>query len=380
MDYFIIISPTGTYQILICDYRLYMATNLNSESSENQDASQLMQNGLSFLRKAITELETDPKFSVVNFWNGVEILMKVPLVNHDWKLIVVSKKGADTISREEFASGNFRSVSFNETCRLLKSELGISIDTEARSFFERVQNHRNRMVHFYHGAVSEAELDALRNEQSDAWFALSRLITVEWRKSFRTDQWSDVNAISRTLLHSSKYYASAKYRSIKYELDQSAENYRQCRVCAQMSYLATKDELTPVFTEKCKVCNQFERYILARCPECLHESKLEEGDEPFKCNNCGHSQDRFSLLDEDDSLPQDYIHSSTPAGCCECESFESVCQYGEGFLCTQCLTYHESLEYCEHCSHSSSAVPEHSSMVGCLFCDGHPETWDLHND
>lgn len=131
-----------------------------------------MQNGLSFLHKAIIELESDPKFSVVNFWNGLEILMKVPLVNHDWKLIVVNKKGADPLSRADFTLGNFCSVSFNETCKLLKSELGISIDTGARSFFERVQNHRNRMVHFYHGAVSEAELDALRNEQSDAWFAL----------------------------------------------------------------------------------------------------------------------------------------------------------------------------------------------------------------
>lgn len=357
-----------------------MATNLSSESTENQDASHLMQNGLSFLRKAITELESDPKFSVVNFWNGVEILMKVPLVNHDWKLIVVNKKGTVILSREEFTSGNFRSVNFSETCRLLKSELGISIDNQTRSFFQTVQNHRNRIVHFYHGAVSADELDALRNEQSDAWFALSRLITVEWRKSFRTDQWSVVNAININLLHSSEYYASAKYRSIKDELDQSGYNYRKCKICSQMSYLTTKDDYAPVFNEKCKVCNHFVRYILARCPECSHENKLEEGDEPFKCNNCQHSQERFSLLDEDDSLPEDYIHLSTPAGCCECEGSDTVCQYGEGYLCTQCLTSYDSLEYCEYCSQSSTAVPEHSSMVGCLFCDGNRETWDLHSD
>jgi len=350
---------------------------LSLEVPDNKDASELMENGLTFLNKAILELESDPKFSVVNFWNGVEILMKVPLVNHDWRLIVGRTKGKEAITRDEFLSGNFRSVSYIETRKLLQSVLGISIDDKTNAFFETVQKHRNRMVHFYHCAVTDDELDALRNEQADAWFALSRLITMEWHKVFHPEQWSDVNKINISLLNSNKYYAGAKFRSIREQLEKPPHHYRICKVCSQESLLVVKDENAPIFTKDCKVCRQFERYVLARCPECLHESKLEEGDEAFRCTNCEHSQDRFSVLDEDDPLPCDYPHLSTPAGCCECEGNDTVCKYGKGYLCTQCLTYYESLEWCAYCSYPSSSVPDHSSMVGCHFCDGHPETWDL---
>lgn len=354
-----------------------MTMTFSPDVPDNDDASALMENGLTFLNKAISELESDPKFSLINFWNGVEILMKVPLVNCDWRLIVGRTKGKQAISREEFLSGDFRSVGFAETCKLLKSELGICIDDKTRLFFETVQKHRNRMVHFYHAAVADADLDALRNEQADAWFALSRLITQEWRKAFHTEQWSDVNNINIALLNSSKYYAGAKFRSVREQLEESPHHYRVCKVCSQAAYLVIKDVHTPVFTEDCKVCSQFEHYLLVRCPECLHESKLEEGDEAFRCNNCNHSLDRFLALDESDPLPDEYPNLSTPAGCCECEGYDTVCQYGEGYLCTQCLTYYDSIEWCACCSYPSSSVPDQSSMVGCGFCDGHPETWDL---
>lgn len=354
-----------------------MTMTLIPDVPDNDDASALMENGLTFLNKAISELESDPKFSVVNFWNGVEILMKVPLVNRNWRLIVAGTKRKEAISREEFLSGDFRSVGFAETCALLKSELGICIDDKTRLFFETVQKHRNRMVHFYHDAVTDADLDALRNEQADAWFALSRLITLEWRKAFYTEQWSDVNKINIALLNSSKYYAGAKFRSVREQLEKSPHHYRICKVCSQAAFLVIKDGHTPVFTEDCKVCGHFERYILVRCPECHHESKLEEGDVPFLCKNCDHSQDRFSALDQDDFLPDDYLHSATPAGCCECEGYDMVCHYEKGYLCTQCLAYFDSLGCCEYCSYPSSYVSAHSSMVGCGFCDGHPETWDL---
>lgn len=353
-----------------------MATHF-PDVPDNNDASELMENGLTFLNKAILEFDNDPKSSLVNFWNGVEILMKVPLVNHDWRLIVARSKGKQAVSRDEFLSGDFRSVGFAETCKLLKSELGISIDNKAQAFFETVQDHRNRIVHFYLDAVTVAELDVLRNEQADAWFALSRLITREWRKVFHRDQWSGVDKIHTSLLNSSKYYAAAKFRSLREELEASPHDYRICKVCSQASFLAIKDDNALVFTEDCKVCGQFERYILVRCSECHHESKLEEGDEPFLCKNCDHSQDRYSALDQGDSLPEDYLHSATPAGCCECEGYDTVCHYEKGYLCMQCLAYFDSLGCCEYCSYPSSYVPSYSSTGGCGFCDGHPETWDL---
>ncbi|MBK0098857.1 hypothetical protein IBT49_22940 [Erwinia sp. S63] len=80
------------------------------EGTHNHDAFQLMQNGLSFLQKAKNELDSDPKFAIVSFWTAVEILMKVPLVNRDWRLIVRNGKAKENISREQFTSGDFSSI------------------------------------------------------------------------------------------------------------------------------------------------------------------------------------------------------------------------------------------------------------------------------
>jgi len=347
---------------------------------ENLDAAQLMQNGLAFLHKARADLRSDPKFSIVNFWHGVEILMKVPLVNHDWRLIVRKRKDEQSITREQFASGDFNSINFQETCRLLQSELGIKLDDRSRSFFQLVQQHRNRVVHFYHGAVSAEALDELRSEQADAWFALSRLITNEWRKVFSTEQWSEINTINSSLLRSNTYYSAAKFRFIEPRLKLTNHNFQSCKICLQQSYFVTRHDDIAFFSEKCEVCNHIEAYISISCPECGQPGRLEQDDTPFDCPKCHHTQDRFSLLDEDDSLPEDYHLSNTPAGCCECDGYDTICKYSEGYLCTVCFGYFDSLSFCEHCSYSSTQVPEFSSMCGCDFCDGHRETWDLYDD
>lgn len=49
---------------------------------------------------------------------------------------------------------------------------------------------------------------------------------------------------------------------------------------------------------------------------------------------------------------------------------DSVCQHGDGYLCTQCLSYYTELEECECCNHLSDNVPEFSRYSGCEFCDG----------
>lgn len=357
-----------------------MTTRTRPDQPKNHDAFQLMQNGLSFLQKAKDELESDPKFSVVSFWTAVEILMKVPLVNHDWRLIVRKNKARECISREQFTAGDFSSINFIQTCDLLRTELNIFIDDVTLDYFKRVQQHRNRVVHFFHGAESEPDLDELRNEQSDAWFALTRLITDEWSKAFSTDQWVDVNVLSRAMLTSSTYYASAKYRSIKNELDQLNCELHQCPVCSQRAYLKTREDAVPVVYEDCKVCNQTEHYLVITCPECELEDKLDEGDAPFCCSHCEHTEPRYDMVDEDDSSPEDYQLGSLPAGCSDCEGYDTVCQYSSGYLCTQCLKYSETLGCCEYCHYASTSVTEFSGMCGCNFCPGHPETWDLYDD
>lgn len=90
------------------------------------DVQALMTNGLEFLERAREEIDTSPKDSVVCFWTGVELLLKVPLLQEHWTL-VCSNSGKGVVSRADYLRGNFQSVSFEKTCNRLKKVLELPI-------------------------------------------------------------------------------------------------------------------------------------------------------------------------------------------------------------------------------------------------------------
>lgn len=51
-------------------------------------------------------------------------------------------------------------------------------------FFDKVRQHRNRVVHFYHPSFSDAEQEQIQREQADARFALNRLMRDDWKSLF----------------------------------------------------------------------------------------------------------------------------------------------------------------------------------------------------
>lgn len=123
--------------------------------------------------------------------------------------------------------------------------------------------------------------------------------------------------------------------------------------------------------ERCHVCTSQSRHILFSCPNCDERQSLHEGDEPFTCDRCKETVDRMELLDEETFLSVDeQMFSVLPAGCTNCMVPESVCKHGDGYLCTQCLSYYTELKVCECCNHLSDSVPEFSRYRGCEFCDG----------
>lgn len=86
---------------------------------------------------------------------------------------------------------------------------------------------------------------------------------------------------------------------------------------------------------------------------------------------------RFKLLDEElfHSVDEQLL-SVFPAGCTNCMTPESVCKFGDGYLCTQCFIYYTELHVCGCCGHLSDSVPELSHIRGCEFCDGDQRYFD----
>ncbi|MXG35542.1 hsdR, partial [Escherichia coli] len=181
------------------------------------DVQALINNGLEFLDKAREELEASKaKFSVVSFWTAVEILLKVPLVHEHWSL-VCSKK--TTPKKQAYRNGDFQSITYEETRSLLRDVLEKPLPPDTHNAFEKVRKHRNRVVHFYHSAFTYADQEQIQKEQADAWFALNRFMRDQWLSIFDEPLTLKRALDEDGMLRNSLFYADAKFRYLKPELD-----------------------------------------------------------------------------------------------------------------------------------------------------------------
>lgn len=347
------------------------------ESTElSQDVLSLINNGLDFLDKARKELEdSKPKYSVVSFWTAVEILLKVPLAHEHWSLVCNPKK---PIKKQSYLAGDFQSVTYEETRERLKDVLEKPLDKETDSAFDKVRKHRNRLVHFYHPTFTADEQHNILKEQADAWFALNRLLRDEWKDIFRAKHnWKLAFGETR-LIRGSEFYAKVRLKQVQPELDLLDKDGIQignCNECHQDATVtktdATSNENSQLQVTRCKVCTSIERKVTLICPDCNEFQILAEGDSDFECGKCGSNFNRYDLLDDDLFHSSDeQVYSVLPAGCTNCMAHESVCKFGDGYLCTQCLLYYSELQACNCCGHMSDSVPEFSHIKGCEFCDG----------
>lgn len=348
----------------------------------SQDVQALINNGLDFLDKAREELEASkPKFSVVSFWTAVEILLKVPLAHEHWSLVCSPKK---PIKKQAYLAGDFQSVTYEETRERLKDVLERPLDRETDSAFDKVRKHRNRVVHFYHPTFTEAEQRQILKEQADAWFALNRLLRDEWKVIFGVKHnWKLAFGETR-LIRGNKFYAEVRFKQVKPELEQLSEKNIQignCNECHQHATVTgtetTGNENRKLEVTRCKVCTSAVRQITLVCPDCEIPQLLPEGDSDFECEHCDYTSYRYKLLDEElfHSVDEQLL-SVFPAGCTNCMTPESVCKFGDGYLCTQCFIYYTELHVCGCCGHLSDSVPELSHIRGCEFCDGDQRYFD----
>src|SRR5258708_29392389 len=160
------------------------------ESERRRDApihfDSLAKSAFDFLRTAFGEVSTDPKYSVMHFYNGIELLFKARLLHEHWALVVLKPQDA---SLAKFKAGDFRSVSLQDAIRRLESVAEESVSKEEASCYVRVGNHRNQIVHFFHkGYVgtepNEAVVGEVAAEQFRAWVYIHRRMIRIWSTHF----------------------------------------------------------------------------------------------------------------------------------------------------------------------------------------------------
>jgi hypothetical protein len=339
----------------------------------------LLDNGMDFLQKAQDEFATSPTHSIVSFWTAVELLLKVPLAHEHWSLVCSGRK----IIRAKYLTGDFQSITFAETCERLSDVLEKPLPLTTLKAFDKIRQHRNRVVHFYHDAFTEAAKAKLLAEQADAWFAMNRLMRESWKSLFKGALGNYLARQETLLLIKNTYYADVKFTQVKHALEEHRKKGGQVLDCYQCRKSAAPVRVVfeingyTVKTSSCLVCSSSQDSVVEfSCPECNEQQILSAWSESdFVCSKCQHSISRYDLFDKSTYSPDEYCLADTPSGCSECEIDNSICKLGEGYFCTHCFSFFESVGQCGYCGHHSTDINEFSEMTGCSFCDGHPETW-----
>lgn len=341
-----------------------------NDSPLRSDTAALLGNGMNFLNRAREELEEGQvMFSIVSFWTAVEILLKVPLVHEHWTLVCSGKK----LERRKYLEGDFQSVSYDDACARLADVLEKPLSSTTIAIFDKVRRHRNRVVHFYHNAASDDDLRQIQSEQADAWFALNRLLRDDWDPMFGSWMRLRLGMNEKAMLRGNSFYAAARFRyppvqDALEKIRQTGVTVSQCGICQQQSlaHIAPVTRMRFVRYD-CMVCHAREPIAEICCPGCEASHKMKADDSEFVCVACGLTRSRYDVLR---SPPETGPRLADPAGCVLCNSWNSVCEYGDKFLCTNCLSVHDKLETCGRCHLTSSWVSNNSKENGCDFCEG----------
>jgi hypothetical protein len=340
------------------------------------DVAALIKNGMDFLDKAREEFEAKQyKHSVVSFWTAVEILLKVPLASEHWTLVCSGKK----VSRKNYLAGDFQSVSFDDVCIRLRDILEKPLPKETEAVFNTIRNHRNRVVHFFHTAFSDSEVETILAEQARAWFALNRLMREDWQQHFASPHNRALALGETQLLRGNEFYAEARLKHIQPELEQLAAKGTEihpCTICHQPAaikeILAVGKNGPTVYEQTCYVCFHTERHVKFTCPECDADQVLpveEEDGDTFTCRACSAELSRYNLLDDENFRHVDeMMYADGLANCAHCDGHETVCVFGENFLCTRCLEIHTGYDTCEICGTPCEAMGEKIRYAGCPHC------------
>lgn len=107
-------------------------------------------NGLDYLESVIEHLRDEPdqhdlKYAVLHLQAAVEVLLKVRLIREHWSLVFEKPSAA---SRTALASGDFKSITLEDTLIRLTNIAGVEVPAPAREQFRRLANKRNKLQHF----------------------------------------------------------------------------------------------------------------------------------------------------------------------------------------------------------------------------------------
>lgn len=340
----------------------------------------LCENGLSFVSKAIEQLWDNTshesiKYSVINFYSGLELLIKARLMHEHWTLIVDDPNKADI---DDFLNGDAQTVGLQKAVMRLKKTIKLSIPPAALASFEELRKHRNRMVHFHHPVNAtkysgDKQTETIVLEQCRGWFYLRRMLSDEWKDVFKDFQ-RQISRVNTSMKHHREYLGTV-YAQILPELEEYGRNGAILAACSACGFKAqVLDEVGPQ-QKICRVCLANESFLIHTCPneECQSKSSLPaDGSEEWVCSHCKTSIDIEDVMSaytlEGNS---DYDDPRVPALCTEClQETAGTLNDTETIFCFNCFSWPAKIEHCGWCGEPFTGDAENTYWAGCERCSG----------
>lgn len=349
----------------------------NNRTQPEDFFDSVVDNAIDFLRQALDELETKPKYSIIHFCASIELFLKARLMLEHWSLISEEPQKANII---KFRTGNFRSVGIDETIIRIQNIANIRIPREAQLSFSELREHRNKMVHFFHPDYvddpTQETIEGIVSEQTKAWFHLHRLLTREWKEEFEDhqDQVEDLHA----LVDRHKGYLKAKFESISADIEKGQARGITFSKCESCGFVAARETVISgnLYSSYCLVCEiRSNKKLVESCPNCARPIFIYDLGEAF-CEDCdemfplSHFVEKYAPIED---LGEGLV-SENRAYCPDCEytEEESVVPFADGWLCLCCLNLHDSVGHCGWCDELVAGDLEDSYVAGCrVFCEGY---------
>ena len=332
----------------------------------------IVNNGLDFFRKSLTEIANEPKFSVIHFFAAVELFLKARLIAEHWSLIVSKDPNWDSFER-----GDFKSVTLDECLDRLAKVARSPLSDDDTKRFKQLAKHRNKIVHFHHELDSKQAVQArqaIAAELCSAWRSLFVLLTQSWTSVFKP-YLKTLKGLDREM-RQYREYLQAIYDGQRESLRQRSKQGERIQKCPACGFRAdhVKEIVSGLNAHNCSVCQYQTTILETTCPECKEDVSISDSGFAI-CPHCAYQIEPFDLAShiwDRYASDKDNFESGYPAHCKFCDSCQTVVPFSGGVICTSCFSSYTEyeIEQCQWCSDMNAGDMKDSLMTGCVACKG----------
>ena len=295
-------------------------------------------NGLDFIKRSLIEMqdenETSIKYAVLHLSAGLELILKSRLQKEHWSFLF---EDINKASYQNYVSGNFKSISFDNLLSRLMNVCQIEISQGTKKRFQDLKASRNKIEH-YHMDIHKAALE------STAYKVLSFLIPFIHKEELVSRDNDLLIYINEQLLQMDNYLSQRK-REVSAAIKglPDSVNFLDCPHCMQ------KDTLR-LDKAYCYFCNtQFRNLAVELIPKFIDDEHVFQYREFDSIEFCPYCRSETMIVSANKCVCLDCLKVINPdeyIKCVDCSISHVVGEeegeyYGEEYICWTCFFIHD---------------------------------------